>query len=128
MTTHDFARELTRFAKVLQRAPNLDLGDLEVILSRSIPHLSRSQMAVSLSTLVDLSRVDKREWIELILSYGFDIPIRPRDASRDILGKLLRYLETNEEARNRLKRDVPVRSSQASPELMRALSSLLRDH
>jgi hypothetical protein len=127
MRTHDLARELMRLGRVLQKAPNLDLSDLEVILSRSTPHLTPSQMAVSLSTLVDLSRVDKREWLELIYNYGFDIPVRPRDASRDILGKLLRYLETNEEARERLKKSVPSRSSQASPELMKALSSLLKD-
>lgn len=127
MRTHDLARELMRLAKALQRAPDLDLSDLDIVLARSTPRMSPSQMAVSLSTLVDLSRIDRQEWIDLIQNHGFQIPIRPRDASRDILGKLLRFLETNNEAREQLKRSTPSKSSEASPELMRALSSLLKD-
>jgi hypothetical protein len=83
-------------------------------------------MALSLSTLVELSRVDKRQWLALIDELGFPIEIRPRDASRDIIGKLLTYLESNESARERLKTKAASKGAQASPELMKALNSLLK--
>lgn len=41
------------------------------------------------------------------------------------LDKLLRYLEKSPEARNRLRRTTP--SDKASPELLKALASLLKE-
>jgi hypothetical protein len=125
MKTHDFAKELRRLAEAMEAAPNMAIERLSFTKRETLP-FSSDQMAVSLSTLVELSRVDKRQWTRFITELGFPIEIRPRDASRDILGKLLNYLESNESARQKLKTKAATKGSQASPELMKALNSLLK--
>lgn len=125
MRTHELAKALRTLAYVLEQSPNTVLE--QVAITTVSQKMDNSQIAVSLSTLVELSRVDKKQWIAFIRELGFPIETRPRDASRDILGKLLNYLETDETAREKLKTSVASKGSEASPELMRALSSLLRD-
>jgi hypothetical protein len=126
MMTHDLARALGILAKVLREAPNSDIKELEHAFSQPRLVQNTSNIAVNLSTLVELSRVDRQQWMSLITEYGFPISMRPRDASRDILGKLLRYLEENPAARQKLKAGV-IGKGQASPELMKALAVLLKE-
>jgi hypothetical protein len=125
MKSHDFARLLRDFADLLERGPDVEIRRIK--LSADSPQVSTERIAVSLSTLVELSRIDKNQWIALIREHGFPIVVRPRDASRDILGKLLAYLEQNEEARLRLRKTVQRRGEQVSSSLTRALASLLGD-
>src|SRR5712691_7134220 len=56
--------------------------------------VSTSQIAVNLSTLAELARIDKRQWLNFAREYHLPIETRPRDAARDILGKVLVYLES----------------------------------
>lgn len=125
MKTHELAKALRAFAALLERAQNLPLDEVAVV-AKSVSKPSSSHLAVNLSTLVELSRVEKQQWLAFIQELGFPIDVRPRDASRDILGKLLNFLESNEDARESLKSKAVSKGSDASPELMRALSSLLR--
>jgi hypothetical protein len=120
--THDLANSLRLLASILERGPNISLESL----SFSSEKFEKSKVALSLSTLSDLSRIDKQQWLGFINDLGFPIDIRPRDASRDILGKLLNHLENSEMARERLKKAASSNESDASPELMKALSSLLK--
>jgi len=131
MYTHDLAEVLKKLASSLKRGPNIDIDDLSSLFN-SVVHASNvsrkegaHDLPIALSALVSLSRVDKSEWVALIQDLGLSIEVRPRDASRDILGKVLRILETEPEARARLQRRVASREAQGSPELARALSSLL---
>jgi len=122
MKTHELAKALRALAFVLEKGPNTQVEN-----ARIAPEgISGAQLAISLSTLTELSRVDKQQWIAFIKDLAFPIDVRPRDASRDILGKLLAYLESNTTAREQLKK-ASFKESQASPELMRAFSSLLKD-
>jgi anion-transporting ArsA/GET3 family ATPase len=89
--------------------------------------LQPKEIKIGLSHLVALSRVDKGQWKALIEEYSFPITIRPRDASRDILGKLLKYLEQNAEAREKLSQSTASSPRKASPELLKALASLMKD-
>lgn len=131
MYTHELAGALKKLANALKNAPNVDIGDLSTLLNpidhgSSNPSKGKDEdLPIALSALVSLSRVDKTEWIKLIGDLGLSVNIRPRDASRDIMGKVLRILETEPEARERLQRRVSNREVQGSPELARALSSLL---
>lgn len=128
MKTHELARALDSLAKILRSGPDVELSQLqhETGWGKNKP-LRSDEIRIGLSHLVALSRVDKQQWNNLIEEYGFPIELRPRDASRDVLGKLLRYLEKNPEARNRLARSTTTPESKASPELMRALSTLLKE-
>ncbi len=124
MKTHELAQALMLVAKMLREGPDVDLKDLAGSFSPS----SSKGIAVNLSTLAELSRVDKRQWRSLVVEYGFPLKIRDRDASRDILGKLLGYLEKNPEAREKLKSVARSTAQQApAPELLRALEVLARN-
>ncbi len=128
MKTHELAGALTRLAKLLLALPNSELSDFERDVKSLAGSANLEGIAVNLSTLATLSRIDKRQWMELVRTYALPIEIRPRDASRDILGKLLSYLEENAEAREKLKRRmVEPKGVEASPALMKALGILLRD-
>lgn len=130
MQTHELADALKKLASLLKRGPNVDLSILTGVTQQDTkpprPELgSRDDLPLALNALVSLSRVDKKEWLELIDDLGLTITVRPRDASRDILGKVLKVLETQPEARERLQQRIRNRSAHGSPELARALSSLL---
>lgn len=125
MKTHELARALVALSKALKTLPDMEIDSLSS-LSISSPHLSNESLAMGLTTLVALSDIDKAQWKGFILENNFPIEIRPRDASRDILGKLLTYLQNNREARNKLAHSTRGEKSTTSPELQRALQILLR--
>jgi|ERR1035437_175790 hypothetical protein len=126
MRCHELAQALTTLARVLKSGPDVELSDLKVRETLGGIHSSQD-LAVNLSTLVSLSSVDKSKWVDLIREHGFPIDVRPRDAARDVLGKLFTYLETNVEAQEKLKASARRPSGKASPELMKALETLLKD-
>lgn len=124
MKTHELAKALNLLATILRNGPDQNLDDFRLDQRRSKPDPSSIPMA--LSTLVALSQFDKSQWLNIIRQYGFPIEVRPRDASRDILGKILTHLEQDAEARRRLSSDAQKGRSDSSPELMRALQLLLQ--
>lgn len=126
MKTHELAKALRILAEALDRAPSIDLNIVS-ISSGSSDSISMTQMAVNLATLTDLARIGKGQWIEFVRDNKMPIEFRPRDAARDILGKVLNYLESNADARRALKEKVTRRDSKTSPELMRAFAFLLKD-
>jgi hypothetical protein len=124
MKAHQVARALRILAEILETAPNEELTtDLSVNHSRMT--VDNSTLAVSLSTLANLARIDKRQWLTFVTENNFPLHFRERDASRDILGKVLAYLEKNPDAQERLKQSFRRRATQTSPELMRAFAFLL---
>jgi len=124
LKTRELASALQQLAKLLRSGPNVELRDARPL--PAAPHdLSSGDVAVGLTTLVQLARIDKKQWIQMIRDFGFDIPIRPADASRDVLGKLLRFLDQNPQALQKL-RDGAKRST-SSPQLLRALDALLKE-
>jgi hypothetical protein len=128
MDTHELSKALTVLAKALRASPNVEIDNIcEIVGGRSGKRLGTKEIRVGLSHLVALSRVDKKKWMELIKEYNFPVDVRPRDSSRDILGKLLKYLENTPEARERIKMSTYQAGIKASPQLMKALDSLLRE-
>lgn len=132
MYTHELADALKKLASFLKRAPDVDMADISMLFGLNSPisrndSKSKDDLPIALSALLRLSRIDKTEWIELIKDLGLQIEIRPRDASRDIMGKVLKLLETEPDARERLQRRVRNKEAHGSPELARALSSLLNN-
>jgi hypothetical protein len=129
MKSYDFAKQLTVMAKVLKQGPNVELEDLEysVFTNMASPsfEIEHSDVPKALSILVGLNSVSKDQWINLIKDYEFPIELRPRDATRDIIGKLLKFLSQNEDARNRLSGKKIKKNTNSSSELADALSILL---
>lgn len=125
MKTHELAKALSAMSQLLKRRESLDLDEVD-LTSRRHPQTTSDMIPVALSTLVALAKFDKSQWLEIIKAYDFPVEVRPRDASRDILGKILRHLEESPEARNRLAHQATKSQSDTSPELLRALQLLLR--
>lgn len=126
MKTHEFAKQLTALVKVLRQLPNMPLEELALVTAPQHRRVDQSSIPVALSTLVALNDIDKRQWISFIEENQFPIEIRPRDASRDILGKLLKFLEQNPDARGRLTSAANRERTSTAPELRRALDLLLK--
>ena len=126
MKSHDLAQSLTTLARLLKSGPNVDTAQLGLKDIFGGPSSSQ-ELALNLSTLVRLSSVDKSRWLDLIREHKFPIEVRPRDGSRDIFGKLCAYLEANPLAQEQLKASATRSTNQSSPELMRALSTLMKD-
>ena len=115
-------RTLRLLADWLERMPDVDIEDLPIL---ELDRESRSHaLAVNVATLAALSRVNRTEWIHFIKEHGFPIELRPRDASRDVLGKLLKFLEEEPSAIEYLRNRVQ-HSTGTSPEVTRALRALL---
>jgi hypothetical protein len=131
MKSHDFAKHLMTMARILKNGPNVDLDDIDIAGISTSPSDKASvrpdDIPQALHMLVGLNNVPKQQWINLIDEYNFAIEIRPRDANRDIYGKLLKYLSDNPMARQRLlssKKDKP--RAGVSSELADALTLLLK--
>ncbi|MDR7020130.1 hypothetical protein [Aeromonas salmonicida] len=130
MKSHDFAKQLTMMAKILKNGPNIELHELDMHSFKYDNYYSpklveQSDIPKALSMLVGLNDVSKSQWITLITDYELPIDIRPRDATRDIIGKLLNYLSQNKEARERLSGKKNKKVSSSSSDLADALSILL---
>lgn len=126
MKTHEFAKALSTFAKILRAGPDIELEDLSLSSSyQKVEALKEQEIPAALYTLVRLNDVSKAQWLELIEEFGIDVEVRPRDANRDIVGKILSFLATNPEARMKLLKGNKRNISQ-SVELANALNLLLK--
>ncbi|HDZ8841762.1 hypothetical protein [Aeromonas dhakensis] len=130
MKSHDFAKQLTMMAKILKNGPNVELHELNMHDFKYDSYYSpktveQNDIPKALSMLVGLNEVSKSQWIDFISDYELPIDIRQRDATRDIIGKLLNYLSQNREARERLSGRKNKRVSNSSSDLADALSILL---
>lgn len=125
MKSHTLAKALKQLSTILLDGPNVELRDLRLNGLNAMPDIQPEKMAVSLDVLVSLARIDKQRWRELIKEHGFPIQIRSRDSSRDILGRVLKHLDSDPEALRRLKQRSGSRVDPA-PELLNAFATLLR--
>ncbi len=130
MKSHDFAKQLTLMAKILKSGKNIEMDDLEIsqfsMSKSSIAKVEGDEIPYALNMLVGLNQVEKSQWLLLIEEFEFDIEIRARDANRDIVGKLLKYLTNNPYERERLTGNKSKGPVKASAELTDALTMLLK--
>lgn len=131
MRTHELAEALRRLASLLKKGPDIDLDELS---SLSFLHSStlqgkvtgkKNSVAASLNALLSISEFEKPDLLELARDLGLKVDVRPRDATRDILGKVLKALEQQPEARLKLQKKASEKETSGSPELAKALSALL---
>ncbi|MBU2866016.1 hypothetical protein [Pacificibacter marinus] len=101
MKTHDLAKALTQLGKVLRSLPNQELTELGSALATSAERPS-DDIGVSLSVLAALSKFRKSDWEKTARDFDIPVDIRPRDAARDIMGKILNYLADNDAERERI--------------------------
>ncbi len=97
-----------------------------VFQKRSRSTVSDEDIPHALNMLVGLNNVSKQQWLSLIEEFGFVIDVRPRDANRDIFGKLLKFLAEHPEERVRLVGKKSKKPIKESEELANALTILMR--
>lgn len=104
MKTHDIAKNLNSLitdncapnlksaiseaSGLLMRSPNMESVDAKLLKKTD-------QIAVSLQALISLSKYSKQQWISVIEEFNLPIVLNPRASSRDVVGKVLSYLEAN---------------------------------
>jgi hypothetical protein len=130
MKAHELSKALMALSKILKAGPDLDVEDWS-LLSKPVPmaktsSLKESDIPTALYTLVKLNDVSKAQWLSLMSEYNIDIEIRPRDANRDIVGKMLNYLASNPMARENLLKTGTKKNVSESAELANALNLLLK--
>lgn len=123
MKTHDLAKALTQLGKLLRTLPNQDIVDLGSTLSKSASSPS-IDVGVSLSALASLSKFNKSDWEKIARDFDLPVDLRPRDAARDVMGKILTYLAENDAERERVVMKSRVATDEPS-ELSNALRFLL---
>lgn len=125
MKTHELARALTSLAKWLRAVPDAELSSLDPSSSTKRSQTAGPPDAVALSTLVAFSKFSKRQWAELIEEYDLPVQVLSTHSARDVMGKIMNFFAENPDARQNLIERVERQPSKASPELMRALTTLL---
>ncbi|WP_340053383.1 hypothetical protein [Pseudomonas sp. JAI120] len=131
MRTHELSKTLSSLAKILKMGPDIDIEDWSILsnLKPQTGHgapLKEDAIPMALYTLVKLNDVSKSQWLSLIKDFDIDVEIRPRDANRDIVGKILAYLATNAQARENLLKTSSKKNVSESTELANALNLLLK--
>lgn len=127
MKTHDVAKALNTLARALREGENAPLEKVTVQTELK-PTLKTSLGAnapAALALLVRLSSYSKDEWRELLKELELDVPIKTTDSVRDILGRLLKYLNDHKDIQTRLVERARKPQVGTSPELMKALSILM---
>lgn len=125
MKTQEAAKLLTSIALALRNSPYETIEGLAEGRNRKVD-VQSVDVPRALSMLVALSSFDKAQWMQVIRDNNFPIEVRPRDASRDIMGKILNYLEADPEARAKLAKSTNRPRSSTSTELAQALEFLLK--
>lgn len=111
MKAYDLAKALTHLSRVLKAGPNVEveeIGNLSVHSTAArttrVKDDTRntSDKATALALLAEMASYNKTELMDL--AYQLNIPVQARsaDAVRDILGKILKYIQENPDFRNRL--------------------------
>ena len=101
MKTHDLANELISLAKALKKGPNMNVGQLPDFFATN-QGLDNGEMAFGISTLTHLSKFSKQEWLGFIKEHNLPISFNERDSARNLIGKIMSYLDTNKEALSRV--------------------------
>src|SRR4051794_20476344 len=113
MTTHELARAFSKLARILKTGPDIDLDEVRGLETkeglrllgnpkRHTSDVDPASVAVNVSTLAALSRLNKTQWRGLIDTWGLPIEIPTTYSARDTIGKLLRYLERHPQAMDKI--------------------------
>jgi hypothetical protein len=124
-STHRVAALLEQLAKLLRSGPDIPLTETRISERDTQDELELKGIAVNLSTLASLSKLKKESWVKFISHYRLPVEIKKSDSVRDLVGRLLTFLEKDEGARERLSRAASS-DDEVSSELTRTLQMLLR--
>jgi len=95
MKAHDAAKTLETIAQMLREGDDMELTPKAVRRVRSKGDATPlgANAPAALALLVKLSAYSKSEWRSLIAHLDLHVEVKATDSVRDILGRLLKYLE-----------------------------------
>lgn len=126
MKSHTFAKELIALGEVLLSGPNIEMKKLPLSFgSETGEETVRSEMAFGITTLVELSKFSRTEWVSFVSEHNLPVEFNQRDSSRNIIGKIMSYLASHETELQRVKETI-VKSSNSSNRLNKAFDALLK--
>jgi hypothetical protein len=138
MKTHELAKALTHLSRVLRAGPNVnfeELTNLSTYASQPRPvrvireSAEKTEMAdkgTGLALLAQMANYSKQELLDLAIDLGIPIEVRKADAVRDVLGKILKYIQENPDFRDRIVHKIDDKESAAkTSSLARALAILM---
>lgn len=131
MKTHDLAKALNHLSRVLRAGPNIELDNLvnlNTYVDSRPPKKAVSEevdRGAALVLLSEMANYSKKELIELAGMLDIPLEVRPADAVRDVLGKILKYINDNPETKTRLSNPKSEKQSPKISTLSRALAILL---
>lgn len=137
MKTHELAKALTQLSRVLKAGPNIDFEELTnlstYLTAKKPPRASQkrsvesgvSEKGAGLAVLAQMANYNKRDLIDLAKALEIPLEVRPADAVRDVLGKILKYINENPNVQERLASPNAMESPASTSNLTKALSILM---
>lgn len=132
MKAHELAKSLNYLARILRAGPNIEIeeiGNLGIHASRPPRNPSTRKTASgksgAIALLAAMSSLSKSEVLEIAEDLQIPIEVRKADAVRDILGKILKYIQENPDVQHRLVARSVNESEDDAPRLARALAILM---
>jgi hypothetical protein len=112
MKAYEVAKALTHLSRVLRAGPNSEIEDIGNLAVHSGSRVKKNpeihnargkdEKGTALALLAEMASYNKSELIDLAHQLDIPIQVRSADAVRDVLGKILRYIQENPDFRNRL--------------------------
>lgn len=129
MKSHSLAKELIALGEAILRAPNMDTSALRVLDANLIGERSENdaEMAFGITTLAQLSKHSRSEWIKFSEDHSIPLVYNERDSARNVMGKIMSYLANNETEIVRV-RDSVKQAGGSSNRLNQALTTLLKGY
>lgn len=127
MKTHSLAKELIALGEALLRGPNVDSKKLGMtdLSSASNSTETEAEMAFGITTLAQLSKYKRAEWVQFASDHSLPVEFNERDSARNIIGKIMSYLANDEQEIQRVRQSVS-HSKASSNRLNQALNTLLK--
>ena len=125
MKTHSLAKELIALGEALLRGPNIDTKNLNLDGLPTSQSNDEAEMAFGITTLAQLSKYSRSEWVQFAEDHKIPVSYNPRDSGRNIMGKIMSYLANNDMEIQRVRESVSLGRG-SSNRLNQALNTLLK--
>lgn len=125
MKTHSLAKELIALGEALLSGPNIDTKKLSLGDLPNPPDTGEAEMAFGITTLAQLSKYTRSEWVQFADDHKIPVSFNQRDSGRNIMGKIMSYLASNDAEIQRV-RDSVEQGRGSSNRLNQALNTLLK--
>lgn len=109
---------LNELQNLLKKNSNIECDDARIVRKND-------DVASNLKSLISLSNYSKQEWLSIIDEFQLKIELNSRASTRDIVGKVLSYIEKNPESLKRAKKSTQNKKTENTEILADTLEKLI---